>query len=131
VPVLFYAPGLLEPRRITRVTSLLDVAPTLLGILGGDYPSTFFGEDVLARPEGEGFAPMIYDRKRIALRRGPRLGVFLETGEELAFERSPDGAAWLPAPLAPQRQQEHRDGIALLQLAETLLLEGRYRSTPD
>ena len=128
VPALFLAPGHLAPRRIARVTSQLDVAPTLMGILGGSYPTTAIGEDVLARPDGEGFAPMVYDRKRIALLRGPRLGVFLENREELAFQRGPDGAGWLPVPLTPQLREEHRDGAALLQAAEKLLLENRFRS---
>ncbi len=128
VPVLFLAPRFLVPRRIGRVTSQLDVAPTLMGILGGAYPTTAFGEDVLARPEGEGFAPMVYDRKRIALLRGPRLGIFLESREELAFQRGPGGAGLLPTPLTAQRREEHRDGVALLQMAETLLLSKRFRS---
>ena len=101
-----------------------------MGILGGGYASTFFGEDVLRDPQGEGFAPMVYDRKRIGLLRGPRLGVFLENGEQLAFERGPEGAGFVPIPLGPREQAEQRDGAALLQVAETLLLEGRYRSTP-
>lgn len=128
VPALFLAPRWLAPRRISRVTSQLDIAPTLMGILGGAYPTTAFGEDVLARPEGEGFAPMVYDRKRIALLRGPRLGIFLENREELAFQRGPDGASLLPAPLTAQRREEHRNGVALLQTAERLLLEKRFRS---
>jgi len=128
VPALFLAPRFLAPRRIARVTSQLDVAPTLMGILGGSYPTTAFGEDVLARPDGEGFAPMVYDRKRIALLRGPRLGLFLENGEELAFRRGPDGAGWLPVPLTAQLREEHRDGAALLQVAERLLLQKRFRS---
>lgn len=128
VPALFLAPRWLAPRRISRVTSQLDIAPTLMGILGGAYPTTAFGEDVLARPEGEGFAPMVYDRKRIALLRGPRLGIFLENREELAFQRGPDGASLLPAPLTAQRREEHRNGVALLQTAEKLLLEKRFRS---
>jgi phosphoglycerol transferase MdoB-like AlkP superfamily enzyme len=130
VAALFFAPGLLAPRRIERVTSQLDVAPTLMGMLGGAYPSTFFGEDVLRDPQGEGFAPMVYDRKRIALLRGPRLAVFLENREELAFERGQAGAGFVPVALTPGLRDEHRDGAALLQMAETLLLEGRYRSTP-
>lgn len=128
VPALFLAPRLLPPRRIARVTSQLDVAPTLMGILGGSYATTSFGEDVLARPDGEGFAPMVYARKRIALLRGPRLGIFLENGEELAFQRGPDGTGFLPAPLTPRAREEHRDGAALLQTAEKLLLEERFRS---
>jgi phosphoglycerol transferase MdoB-like AlkP superfamily enzyme len=130
VPALFYAPALLAPRRIERVTSQLDVAPTLMGILGGDYATTFFGEDVLRDPQGEGFAPMVYNRKRIGFLRGPRFGVFLENGGELAFVRGAQGAGFVPVPLGPREQDEHRDGAALLQMAETLLLEGRYRSTP-
>jgi len=130
VAALFFAPALLEPRRIERVTSQLDVAPTLMGMLGGSYPSTFFGEDVLQDPQAEGFAPMVYDRKRIGLLQGPRFGVFLENGEELAFERGPAGVGFVPVALTPRLRDEHRDGAALLQMAETLLLEGRYRSTP-
>jgi phosphoglycerol transferase MdoB-like AlkP superfamily enzyme len=126
VPVVFFAPRVLAPRRIARVTSQLDVAPTLMGILGGDHATTAFGQDVLAQPEGDGFAPMVYDRKRIALLRGPRLGIFLENGEELAFRR--DGEGFRPEPLTPERRHEHRDGIALLQMAEALLLSGRFRS---
>jgi hypothetical protein len=101
-----------------------------MGILGGDYASTFFGEDVLRNPQGEGFASMVYDRKRIGLLRGPRFGVFLENGKELAFEREPAGAGFVPVPLGPRERDEHRDGAALLQMAESLLLKGRYRSTP-
>jgi hypothetical protein len=99
-----------------------------MGILGGSYPTTGFGEDVLARPDGEGFAPMVYDRKRIALLRGPRLGIFLENGEELAFQRGPGATGFQPVPLTPDLRQEHRDGAALLQMAEALLLEKRFRS---
>jgi phosphoglycerol transferase MdoB-like AlkP superfamily enzyme len=128
VPALFLAPAHLAPRRIARVTSQLDVVPTLMGILGGAHPTTAFGEDVLARPDGEGFAPMVYDRKRIALLRGPRLGIFLENGEELAFQRGPDGSGLVPTPLTPRLREEHRDGAALLQVAEALLLGKRFRS---
>jgi hypothetical protein len=70
---------------------------------------------------------MVYGRKRIALLRGARLGIFLESGEELAFERGPDGS-FLPVPLTPRLREEHRDGAALLQVAEQLLLEKRFRS---
>jgi hypothetical protein len=56
--------------------------------------------------------------------------VVLENGKELAFERGPAGAGFVPVPLGPRERDEHRDGAALLQTAESLLLKGRYRSTP-
>ena len=90
-------------------------------------PRTSCGRDVLAEPQAEGFAPMVYDRKRIALLRGPRLGIFLENEQERAFERAPAGG-FAPVPLDRARREENRDGAALLQVAESLLLESRYRA---
>jgi arylsulfatase A-like enzyme len=45
IPLVFYWPGRLEPRRLTAPASILDVAPTILGLLGHDVPPTFRGFD--------------------------------------------------------------------------------------
>ncbi len=47
IPMLFYAPAHLKPRRIETLTSQIDIAPTILGLLGFGYEAPFFGEDVL------------------------------------------------------------------------------------
>jgi len=47
IPMFIYGPGIITPAEVTRLTSQIDVAPTLLGLLGFDYTSTFFGHDVL------------------------------------------------------------------------------------
>jgi hypothetical protein len=51
VPMIFYGPGIegLEPRRIGGVRSQMDVAPTVMGLLGGAYEHTFFGRDPAPR----------------------------------------------------------------------------------
>ncbi len=53
IPVLFYNPLLIPPQRIHAVCSQIDLAPTLLALLGWSYESAFFGTDVrLLPPDG-------------------------------------------------------------------------------
>ena len=48
IPVFMYAPKHIEPRRVERLMSQIDIAPTVLGLLDFHYYSKFFGRDVLA-----------------------------------------------------------------------------------
>jgi len=59
VPVLLMRPdegG--EEKRCNTLASSLDIAPTIMGLLGGDYRSVFFGRDVLSLPPEQGYALM-------------------------------------------------------------------------
>lgn len=47
IPMLFLSPRHLKPRRVDTLTSQIDIAPTVLGLLGAAYEAPFFGEDVL------------------------------------------------------------------------------------
>lgn len=47
IPLFIYSPRHVPPGEFTDVASQIDVAPTLLGLLGMDYVSTFFGRNVL------------------------------------------------------------------------------------
>ena len=54
IPVFFYAPKHVPPRRVERLMSQIDIAPTLLGLLGASYYSKFFGRDLMhAQAEGD------------------------------------------------------------------------------
>lgn len=47
IPLIIYAPGgQVTPGRVRTLTSQVDFAPTLLGLLNWSYPSRFFGRDV-------------------------------------------------------------------------------------
>ena len=48
IPLILYAPGLIAPGVVDRLSSQIDLAPTLLGLLHWNYQSRFFGKDVLA-----------------------------------------------------------------------------------
>ncbi len=47
IPLFIYAPGWVAPREVSTLTSQIDLAPTLLGLLRMNYVSTFFGRNVL------------------------------------------------------------------------------------
>lgn len=47
VPLLFYAPKLLTPQRISRISSQIDVLPTIAGLCGINYTNTTLGRDLL------------------------------------------------------------------------------------
>lgn len=48
IPLIFYAPKLIEAKRIDTPISQIDALPTLLGILNFDYESRFYGQDALS-----------------------------------------------------------------------------------
>lgn len=47
IPLFIYAPGIVKARESAQLASQIDVAPTVLGLLGIDYTSSFFGRNLL------------------------------------------------------------------------------------
>ena len=56
IPLWIYAPAQIGPRRYDGMMSQIDIAPTILGLLGMDYRSRFFGQDVFQRSPDNGRA---------------------------------------------------------------------------
>jgi phosphoglycerol transferase MdoB-like AlkP superfamily enzyme len=52
IPLFVYAPKHVQPRRVDRLMSQIDIPPTVLGLLSFDYYSKFFGRDMLKAPSG-------------------------------------------------------------------------------
>ena len=50
IPCFIYAPKLIKPTIEKRLTSQIDLAPTLLGLLNMPYTSRFFGFDIYKTP---------------------------------------------------------------------------------
>lgn len=74
VPILLLGPGVERNRRVDTLASSLDIPPTVLGVLGLDYDSKFFGRDVLRLAPDEGRALMTHNSS-IALLEGRRMAV--------------------------------------------------------
>ena len=46
IPLLIYAPGILRPRIISKVSSQVDLMPTLFSMMNWSYESKFYGRDI-------------------------------------------------------------------------------------
>ncbi|MCW3118849.1 MAG: hypothetical protein JWM28_2931 [Chitinophagaceae bacterium] len=68
VPLLFYAPYLLEPQNHSEVVSQIDVLPTIAGLLHQPYTNSTLGRDVLATDKKNNYAFTIHhDEGRIGI----------------------------------------------------------------
>lgn len=56
VPLIIHAPRHIVPAHVQTLSSQIDVAPTLLALMGLDYDSAFFGRDILASEPEDGRA---------------------------------------------------------------------------
>lgn len=74
IPLFVYAPALIAPRRISRLASQIDIAPTLMGLLNLDYTSTFFGRNLLREDAGPGRA-LIGNYQHLGLFDGENLAI--------------------------------------------------------
>jgi phosphoglycerol transferase MdoB-like AlkP superfamily enzyme len=73
IPALFYAPDFLAPRRVDRLVSQIDIAPSILGALRLSYRSRFVGQDQIsvAGPE----RAFISNYQKVALVRGDNVAL--------------------------------------------------------
>lgn len=52
IPFIVYNPNIIKPVKVETLCSQIDVAPTILGIMGWNYQSKFFGKNILTmKPE--------------------------------------------------------------------------------
>lgn len=48
IPALIYAPGYIQPGKVSTLVSQIDIMPTVFGLLHFSYESHFYGQDVFA-----------------------------------------------------------------------------------
>jgi len=118
IPLLFYAPALLEPRRVDRLASQIDFAPTLLGLLNWSYESAFYGKDVLAMQPGDERA-LIASYQTLGFLKDGRL-VVLKPMQQQALYRYDRHSNDLEA--APPDRALLDEAIAYYQTADALLV---------
>ena len=74
VPLFLYSTGRISPGRIDTLCSQIDVAPTVMGLLGLPYRSRFFGEDILKMDRTRGRA-LLSNYHGLGLYRDDRLTI--------------------------------------------------------
>ena len=125
IPLVLYSPKHIKPARVDTLTSQIDVAPTVIGMLDFNYDSTFFGIDVLRDHYPERLIPLNHNRD-IALFDGRNLIEigFRKTSAQYVYD--PLTHSQVPVTIDPERT---KDAIAFFQEAFKLYSERRYNIT--
>lgn len=124
IPLLIAGPAVVKSaERIDTLGCQLDIAPTLLGLIGRPYESTFFGRDLLA-PATSRFALLNHNRS-IAIYHEPEL-VALSLGKVVERFTRVDRKTLTPQPMNPTADEAANDATALFQVADELYSQRRF-----
>ncbi|HXD38719.1 MAG TPA: LTA synthase family protein, partial [Rhodanobacter sp.] len=128
IPLWIYAPKHIKPQRVERLTSQVDIAPTLLGLLDFSYRSRFFGYDIFQlEPGRERAFPATYEK--LGYLHHDVLTV-LEPGRKLE-QMKPDYATGDAIAITPQDQDQIAQTIAYYQVASDLFKRGKLVRRSD
>jgi phosphoglycerol transferase MdoB-like AlkP superfamily enzyme len=130
IPLIIYAPGgQVKPGTVHTLTSQVDYAPTLLGLLRWTYASRFYGHDVLAQPADTSGRALLGNYQKLGLYTPGKLTVLKPVGESLAFtydSRTHEMRRETPNTMARD------DAIAYYQTASWIFKHGlQHALTPD
>ena len=124
IPLIVFSPGgQIAPGRVAALTSQVDYAPTLLGLLNWSYASRFFGWDVLHA--GGDRRALIGNYQRVALYEPGFLSVLRPRQEVDQFDYNPSTFTLTPR---TNREDYVHETIAYYQTASYLYRHGRYRA---
>jgi len=124
VPVLMILPG--GEGAGTRCSTLacsLDIAPTIMGLLGGEYRSVFFGRDALNIPADKGYALMQHNHDLALLEHDNTATVLRLSAAPVQYRVDPETFVMSPITLNPDRRD---DAISFFQLANRLYYHDAY-----
>jgi membrane-anchored protein YejM (alkaline phosphatase superfamily) len=123
IPLMIYAPKVIKPRRVDTLMTQIDVAPTVLGMLGLAYEAPFFGQDVLHYPEASRVALFNHNHD-VAILQGQSLVVFglHRKIDNFQYDRGSDSYR-----RAPRNLQLENLGIAYFQTASEMYRNHTYQ----
>ena len=123
IPLLFYSPKHLPARRIDGLMTQIDVAPTLMGLLGLPYTAPWFGRDALNTPE-EGRVALFSHNHDVALLRDGQLAMLglQKTISQVRYDAANDQYA----AVKEQDAQLNELAIAYYQTAFELFRNRKY-----
>jgi len=127
IPLLIAGPAVVrKPSKVASLGCSLDVAPTILGLLGRPYESVFFGLNLLNAPPEEGRALLNHNRD-IGLFRQDHLVVLgiNKTVEYYHGNPKVESIRRVSQPDALDVELE-KDATSLFQMADEAYTHGRY-----
>ncbi len=124
IPLLIYAPGgQIAPGRITKLTSQMDYAPTLLGLLNWSYPTRFFGHDVRRTPLKNAHA-LLGNYQKLGHLEENHFVILKPQREVSSYRVDLPTATQVPT---PNNEHDTQEAISFYQAANHACKEGAYR----
>ena len=129
IPLVFYAPALLKPASYPHIVSQIDIAPTLIDILGKKGDEHFFGRNIFEKETQPGRA-FISSYQALGYLKNDTLTVLLPKRRVESYRVDPKSLATTPADIDPQLLTE---AIAYYQTASRAFKSGdlHFLSHPD
>jgi phosphoglycerol transferase MdoB-like AlkP superfamily enzyme len=128
IPVLIYSPALVsKSKRVDTLGCSMDVAPTIMGLLGLPYRSVFFGRDLLNLPKEKGYALLQHDRD-IGFFDGKRLGLLSTRRFDAVYDFDSKAVQFQKiSDPTPAEQDLVTTAVSFYQTAFHLYEAGNYR----
>ncbi len=127
IPLLIIGPAVVKaPRQVPYLGCSLDVAPTVLGLMGRPYESLFFGRDLMNSPGQEGRVLLNHNRD-IGLFRQDHL-IVLGINKTVEYYHGNPKAESMRRISAPDSLdlELKQDAISLFQMADDLYTHEKY-----
>jgi phosphoglycerol transferase MdoB-like AlkP superfamily enzyme len=123
VPLLYYAPKHIKSQQIETLGSIIDLGPTLMGLLGLSFESPFFGVDLRRVAKGEGRVIMSHNYS-IGFGQKGQVVTIDPSGNSHGYEM-PSGNKQLIRSLEPDSETKKKT-IAITQTAHRMFYAGQY-----
>jgi phosphoglycerol transferase MdoB-like AlkP superfamily enzyme len=124
IPMIFYAPSLLKPAVFSSMVSQIDVAPTLMEVLGKNGSAQFFGRSVF-EPGRLTERAFISNYQALGYLKDNLLTVLLPKQVVESYQVDPKTLATTPAPVNAQLRDE---AIAYYQTASKAFKTGALKA---
>ena len=130
VPFIIYAPTIISPRRVSTICSQMDIAGTIMSLLGGDYEHCFFGSNVLDLPPEDGRAFIYFGSQLVWIDGNGDIVTIPFNSSPRLFKYVPPGSVQPQEVTDPntraRRDELARQVIAMIQTAQKLAQSGSY-----
>ncbi|MBC6490858.1 hypothetical protein BC349_07430 [Flavihumibacter stibioxidans] len=123
IPAWIFAPGIVKPQKFERLTSQIDIPPTILGLLNLPYESKFFGYDMFRLENGRERL-LLVNYQDIAYVKNGKMVVLSPRKEVRMYEPEFRTGNVKPIPMDTQMKEE---AISYFQGAAWMLDHGSFK----
>ncbi len=131
IPMVVLGPAAVSaPRRVSTLGCQLDIAPTLLGLIGRPYDSYCFGRDLLKWPDLPGRC-LLHHNRSFGIYSDEHLVVFSLNKKVEYFSGNPKREQMRRVPEPEQLHRElEADAVAMFQVADDVYMNRKFMIAP-